>query len=259
MRNIPTDNLSYGLLISISGGGSGSGYFVNTSNKTFLVTAKHVLFNEAGNLRGDTAEIIAYTKDIEHDETIEFVISLKNLMTDKAILQNGKDDVAVICWGDKDTQQLVTLRKHIQLKGNPKNGPIGAAIENLKSLDAVLISNDVYIIGYPSSVGLKNIPQLDYKTPLVRKGIVAGKNKKLNTIILDCEVYPGNSGGPVIEVERDNLNYKYKLIGTISQYIPFALSVKDGTHKDTGYALNNSGYSVIVPCDPVIEIINNHT
>ena len=60
-------------------------------------------------------------------------------------------------------------------------------------------------------------------------------------------------------MERDNLNFEYGLIGTISQYIPFALSVKDIANKDAGYALNNSGYSVIVPNDPVVDLINNHT
>jgi len=62
MRNIPIDNLSYGLLIEITGGGSGSGYFVNADDKMFLVTAKHVLFNKNGDLRGDTANILGYTK-----------------------------------------------------------------------------------------------------------------------------------------------------------------------------------------------------
>jgi hypothetical protein len=259
MRNIPTDNLSYGLLITVQGGGSGSGYFINTADKTFLVTAKHVLFDDKGNLRGDLTNIIAYTKDIEHNDTIEFEISLKGAQGAGEILDNGKDDVVAILFGKSNGQNQVSTPNYLKVTNQPSGGIIGVAFASLKKIDEVLIANDVYIMGFPSSVGLKNIPQLDYKTPLVRKGIVAGKNKNLNTIILDCEVYPGNSGGPVIEVERDNLNFKYRLIGTISQYIPFALSVKDRTNKDFGYALNNSGYSVIVPNDPVIELINNHT
>ena len=259
LRNIPTDNLSYGLLITIQGGGSGSGYFVNKDNKTFLVTAKHLLFDEKGNLRGDLSNIIAYTKDIEHNETIEFQISLKAAKNAGEILDNGKDDVVAILCGKSDDKKLLTMPNYLKLTNTPEGGIIGVAFASMKVLDEVLMANDVYIVGFPSSVGLKNIPQLDYKTPLARKGIVAGKNKGLNTIILDCEVYPGNSGGPVIEVERDNLNFEYRLIGTISQYVPFALNVKDNNNKDTGYALNNSGYSVIVPNDPIIDLINNHT
>lgn len=257
MRDIPTDNLSYGLLITIKGGGSGSGYLIQAEEKVFLVTAKHVIYDPSGNLRGDLTEVLAYTNDIEHDETIEFIFSLNKIASNNAILQNGKDDVVVIHWGNIGPDSLTRLQNEITIKSDPGRGPIAVAFSNLKSLDDVLIANNVFILGFPSSIGLKNIPQIDYKTPLVRKGIIAGKNKKLNTIILDCEVYPGNSGGPVIEVEKVNINsYNYKLIGTISQYVPFALSVKDVAHQDTGYALNNSGYSIVVPCDPVISLIN---
>lgn len=72
MRNIPTNNLSYGLLISINGGGYGSGYFVNTNSKKYLVTAKHVLYDDTGKIRGDITNVLAYTEDIENDEKIDF-------------------------------------------------------------------------------------------------------------------------------------------------------------------------------------------
>jgi hypothetical protein len=64
----------------------------------------------------------------------------------------------------------------------------------------VLISNDVYIFGYPSSVGHSG--QLDHTRPLLRKGIVAGKNEAKNTIILDCPVHQGNSGGLALQIDR---------------------------------------------------------
>ena len=174
-------------------------------------------------------------------------------------MDNGKDDVVAIFWAIIDDKGLSTNCNYVRLTNTPIGNVIFVAFDYMKTLDEVLIANDVYILGFPSSVGLKNMPQLDYKTPLVRKGIVAGKNKSLNTIILDCEVYPGNSGGPVIEVEKDGFISKYRLIGTISQYVPFALYFKDMNSQNLGYALNNSGYSVIVPNDPLIDLINKHT
>jgi hypothetical protein len=98
---------------------------------------------------------------------------------------------------------------------------------------------------------------MNYEKPLVRKGIVSGRNEAKNTIILDCEVYPGNSGGPVIEKEPVRQGTSYKLIGTISQFIPFAQGVNTSVKGLTGFALNNSGYSVIVPCDPMLQIIDS--
>jgi len=46
----------------------------------------------------------------------------------------------------------------------------------VQKFNDVLIANDAYIIGYPTSIGKKNYPQIDYKRPLVRKGVIAGKN-----------------------------------------------------------------------------------
>jgi hypothetical protein len=46
-RAIPDDNLAYPVLITLGNGSSGSGFFLNTSDAVYLVTAKHVLFNPA--------------------------------------------------------------------------------------------------------------------------------------------------------------------------------------------------------------------
>jgi hypothetical protein len=105
---------------------------------------------------------------------------------------------------------------------------------------------------YPSSIGLANIPQVDYKRPLLRKGIVAGKNSKLRTLITDCEIFPGNSGGPVIEVERYFAQSNFRVIGLIIQFVPFDNARIPGLTRTT---LLNSGYSVVTPMDFVIELI----
>ena len=107
-------------------------------------------------------------------------------------------------------------------------------------------------MGYPSSIGLKQTPQIDYNKPLLRNGIVAGKNKDRKIIILDAEVYPGNSGGPVIQVTRESLaDISYSVIGLVSEFVPFAH--KTVSRKDS--ILNNSGYSIVTPIDPVLELM----
>jgi hypothetical protein len=73
----------------------------------------------------------------------------------------------------------------------------------VKTFDQVLIGNDVIMYGYPTSLGLANILQLNPDRPLLRKGIVAGKNLQQHTLILDCPIYQGNSGGPIFEIDRD--------------------------------------------------------
>ena len=50
MRSIPEDNFAYPSLIVLSNGSSGSGFLLKTETNMFFVTAKHVLFDNKGNL-----------------------------------------------------------------------------------------------------------------------------------------------------------------------------------------------------------------
>ena len=59
--------------------GIGTCFTILFRDLTFLVTAKHVLFDENGNMWGDTANLLGYTKDIEQEEIIEYEISLNEL------------------------------------------------------------------------------------------------------------------------------------------------------------------------------------
>jgi len=128
--------------------------------------------------------------------------------------------------------------------------------KNTKKYSEVLIGNDVYISGFPSSLGIKKIPQIDYHRPLLRKGIVSGKFDTRKTIIIDCPTFGGNSGGPVIELEDVNTgNQNVRVIGIISQFVPFVEKWINLQHRLTNIEFENSGYSVVIPIDKVIELI----
>jgi hypothetical protein len=132
-----------------------------------------------------------------------------------------------------------------------KTGIVGVGSETVKTFDKALTGNDVLIFGYPGSIGLQNLPQIDYLRPLLRKGIVAGTNPAQHSLILDCPAYHGNSGGPVVEIDRDGFTTKYVIIGVVIQYIPF--NQTEGS--DTIALLGNSGYSVAAPMDFVLELL----
>jgi hypothetical protein len=148
----------------------------------------------------------------------------------------------------------------IKMVEHAKSGLVGAAEPSIKRFEQVVISNQVFTFGYPSSIGMKKQPQIDYQKPLLRRGIVAGKNQANQTIILDCQVFPGNSGGPVVELERVNNKGKISVIGVVTQQIPYFSRVQT---KHLNKPLNlpsieNSGYSVIEPMDSVLDLINHH-
>ena len=123
-------------------------------------------------------------------------------------------------------------------------GTIGVAKDNFKLFKDVIVGNRVFVFGYPTSITAID-PWLDISLPLLRKGVVAGKNDVLKTIILDCPVFHGNSGGLVIEVEnmsfREN---KFRAIGLITNLVPYQKKW-----------IQNSGYSIVVPMDFVEELI----
>jgi S1-C subfamily serine protease len=106
-------------------------------------------------------------------------------------------------------------------------------------------------MGYPRAIGLKRFAQIEYDKPLLRRGIVAGKNVQRHTIILDCQTNGGNSGGPVIEIDRVSLVYtQFRIIGIVTQFVPWlnaTLSKQDTT-------VSNSGYTVAVPIDVIFEL-----
>ncbi len=118
----------------------------------------------------------------------------------------------------------------------------GISQDSTKLFDDVLTGNAVFVFGYPTS--LSTSPHLDIRKPLLRKGIIAGKNKIHKTIVLDCPMYFGNSGGLVIEVEREPFGEHLKAIGVVSAFVAFEKKW-----------IENSGYSVAIPMDFVQELL----
>jgi hypothetical protein len=118
----------------------------------------------------------------------------------------------------------------------------------------VLTANDVFIFGFPTSIGLKAIPQIDYLRPLLRAGVIAGTNEQAKTIILDCPAYGGNSGGPVLEIEEEDFVKKFRVIGVVSQFVPVAETWRNMTHGYNNTNISNSGYAIAIPMDFVLDL-----
>ena len=120
---------------------------------------------------------------------------------------------------------------------------------NVKKYNEVLVGNQVFVFGYPVSIGIRDVPQLDLRHPLLRSGIVAGLNRATKAIVIDCAVYPGNSGGPVVQVEHKGLPSYFEVIGVVSQFVPFQEMAGQFNR-----LLTNSGYAMVVPMDAVLEL-----
>jgi hypothetical protein len=250
-RAIPDDNLAYPVRVYLQGS-EGSGFFLVTDSFLFFVTAKHVLYDPKTNTAyHNNITLESYTAD--SSEPLTNVIAVDLAAAAGNVKPHPTADVVVIKIGKVDE-----ARFHggagVTLKQKPPQGVVAAsASQTTKKFDEVQISNDVYVFGYPNSIGLQQIPQVDQKRPLIRKGIVAGLNRSLRTIILDCEVYPGNSGGLVLEVENNGFQRQFKVIGLVSQFVPFDNSRFGGIAANP--TVLNSGYSVVIPIDFALELM----
>ncbi len=319
-RAIPEDNLSYPVLyLSAPADGksnTGSGFYYNTNNTIYFVSARHVLFSNSSvklkalparlkvpynliyrirydfqgqklifsgvmsendktelvrnsskepsfvqaveqlhtksqnlQLKNNVASLLSYPKDRSKGEGNEMGLQLSKLLNEGKIKYHPYNDVAAIKIGTlqvtKTGRQLINLEDGVRhIKGS--NITAIDAAKNIKPFNEVLEGNAVYVFGYPTSISNNNA-FLNIKLPLLRKGIVAGKNDRLKVIILDCPIYQGNSGGLVVEVDEKWPKKYFKGIGLITNFVPFK--------NEGGQEIFNSGYSVAVPIDQVSEIL----
>jgi hypothetical protein len=256
MRYLPDNNLSYPVLIELNGS-SGSGFYLNFEETTvYLVTAYHVLFDPQTNkIRSGSVNLISYdSSNLAKKLILTVDLSLAVIIADAT-----RDTVTILMGDVANNNGAISTKWKSYVKKTEEGGEVSVVVvlsSNLKKFDQVLESNEVFLLGYPNSLG--STGQIEIKRPLLRKGIVAGKNYANRTIIVDCPVYFGNSGGLTIEVEEiESGKRKFSIIGIVTQYIPFIERLQSLQMGYTNMNMENSGYGVVVPADVIQEIIRN--
>lgn len=250
MSSLPPDNLSYPIFIEL-GSSSGSGFYFRSKTKMYIVTARHVLFNVNEKdcpLYGKQLNVTSYDKNISLTDPLEHQGDLSKLN----IIKDDSKDIALIEIGKIETDSYFSFCKgYVQVSKRPGKLVV-VPEESLRTFKDVTVSNDVFILGYPVSLAM--FSQFEKKRPLLRKGIVAGKNEPAQTIVLDCPVYPGNSGGIVIEVNPNDKDREFLIIGVVSQFVPMVKKVPKAESAADIVELENSGYSIIAPADVILNL-----
>jgi len=311
--DIPEDNLAYPVLLKWENG-SGSGFFYNKDDATYLITARHVLFKPttvlipsqiaipkslkpklfvSENKQRKAFDLVFYGT-LMPEEKIELIKALPNqdrdtftiaieelysksqepklnagkivlrssapsrlgggvneieldmvkLFSDKHIRYHPTRDVAYIKIGlprRENEQEQLTLVDGVRKR--QAAGIIGIAEAHVKLLKDINVGSQAVVFGYPTTITEVD-PWLSIDLPLLRKGIVAGINKDLDAIILDCSVFGGNSGGLALVIEGTSITgFKYSAIGVVTNFVPY--------NKEW---FQNSGYSIVVPMDFVEEL-----
>ncbi len=271
MQLVPSKNLNYPVLVRtvIKGENDteidhlmGSGAFINFNDRVYFITAKHVLLNEGNKLDFNDISLLYYGEG--NPNSSELQIELASLLKDNKIIVHPTADVAGFLIGIKNKDNKNRLDFTVPAKTiNGTLVTISAEMTAIKKYNDVLVSNDVFLLGYPSSL---KTDQLDLLHPLLRKGIISGKNELKKTIIIDAPVYQGNSGGPVFELEWFHtetngvgIGNSMKFIGLAIQMVPFfEITETKSLHYKYSYkniSHENSGYSIVVPVDFILEML----
>lgn len=121
----------------------------------------------------------------------------------------------------------------------------------------------VYSLGFPM-----NLVEDITKAPICRLGCISRiedaflKNDGTQKFLVDAQVFPGNSGGPIISrpeivsIEGTVSNSNANLIGILSSYIPYRnILISKQTGLDMMIQEENSGLTVVHPVDRIREVI----
>ena len=254
--------------------GSASGFFYDDGSSIFLITAKHVLFDLSSSKR--TSEIVvlhSYVESADYSSQRTYILNRDVLAKGGNIRASNSDDVAAIriatlsqVTPKTDLQPLpvgngtkiikiATDEAGVSVEGDLKTPVVAGHREQAETLDKTILGDPVYLIGYPKSLQAAG-QKIDFSKPLLRSGVLAQKNSRLNSLVVDCATYKGNSGGPVIEATQVNLSTKFfYVIGVVTEFVPLIdnlISTDYGFHDVT---IENSGYAIVVPMNSVFDLL----
>lgn len=217
----------------------GTGFLVKTpKNHNALVTAKHVVFTEGGT--GPLRTSLSYRLNNRSTSSTLITDSYATRLTSSGWFASTNSDLAcrIVVWGNDADILSIPLSEFL----DPSYIEAGAP---------------VCVMGYP--LGLRS---QEYALPILRRGIVARSGGA--GILLDCFVFPGNSGGPVVYEPAFRLGPDFaspliqgtKLLGVVSSYVPY---IEPAISPQTGRARvifeENTGLCNVEGCDKIRSLL----
>lgn len=212
----------------------------------FLVTNRHILEND-----GTIVVKMNRTDDLPANE---YAFDIERVQHNITTHPDSDVDVAVMpvpvdVWiVDQSAANIVQERQSLS---RAAAGEIG-----------VSEGDGVFAVGFP--LGLVEYENQIF--PIVRQGCIARIQDWLSgrarRILIDANIFPGNSGGPVflrptaMASAGANANDVAYLIGMVSGYIPYReVAVSPQTNQARVVFEENSGIAEIVPSDAILETI----
>jgi hypothetical protein len=214
---------------------------------TFLVTNKHVIKNKA--------QILIRFNCLSNNSCLDFPINL--ILNDQPIWTgHPSDDVDVAAFVINPTIlnrseaefSFFSLDQHTMTK-------------EVMETEGVSEGDGVFILGFPMG-----IMSSDRKYVVARSGIIARIRDMLEghqeDYLIDSNIFPGNSGGPVVlrpeitAIEGTKSNKKAALIGIVKSYVPYQdIAISQQTGRPRIIFEENSGLAQVECMDNIVETI----
>ena len=183
-----------------------SGFFFENNSRLFLVTSRHVLFDEPSNHAPDRIEIEIHTDPINLACSIGFSIPLYK--HGKSVWRQGTDSA-----GEIDVAVIKIERDKF-----PEKSIYSAFTPNhlLKSLDEIHVGSSMLIVGFP--LGFHDSL---HHLPIVRHAVNASslelRFKGSGYFLTDARTHRGTSGAAVvIRSDGSDDDLPWKLLGVHS-------------------------------------------
>lgn len=233
---ITVDNFSFSTFLSADfGNSSGSGFRIKHNEKDYIITAKHVVYNKDVLL----SELWIKSRNYFGNEVAGYSAKI-NLSNENVVTFNDVD-IVIIKLDKQFNYEIEYVGKEISI----------ASIEDINIFESISIGANIFLIGFPSSLTVDDFYDVD--RPLLRTGIIAGKNMSKNTFVVDSVAYYGVSGGPIVQVDNER---NIKIVGIVSRFVPFITEWRNKHESSISRQdIFNSGYAVCLPLNRVIEKI----
>jgi hypothetical protein len=133
------------------------------------------------------------------------------------------------------------------------------AFKNTIFNEGISQGDSIFVLGFP--MGIVGEEQ---NYVVARGGIIARLDEEIieknHCFLIDCMVYPGNSGSPVIlkpelvSIEGTKAVNRAYLLGVVSGYIQYKdVAVSEQTHETRIMFVENSGLATVIPMDFIKE------
>lgn len=251
-------NIQSTALIKV-GKGSGSGIIVQDTSAIYLITARHNIFDKVKDsllLKSNTTIVEFYTEDFTNEKQNYLLFDNIKLQEDNKLKVSKDADICIFKFAEfeisKSNKAGIKYFNGVNRIGKSVfYQPFPLLKGKILKKEELHLGEEIFTVGFPSSLGLKKTPQFDYEKPLLKRCAVASLSNRYKTFVIDCHVYGGNSGGPVFLERKDFESYNINLVGIAVEYIPFL----NETASKKDIAIQTSSYAVIVPIDFALELI----